>query len=116
MDIDPIQERTSSINKIIKWFKSLFKKKKKPDYEKILAEVQINAKNNYEAYSKFGMSCESAAYSMKQMGMAFAKFDEVLPKNEIRKRMDMDECTLYADNKPYCIIRKGEPIWLEKNK
>lgn len=115
MDIDPIQERTSSINKIIKWFRSLFNKKKTPDYEKILSEVSKNAERNYIAYSDFGLSCEKA-------GKALAQFGKVLSPNQMREICDLkriedeEDCTLYADNKAYCIIRKGEPIWLEKDK
>lgn len=120
MDIDPIQERTNSINKLIKWAKSLFRKKKSPDYEKTLLEVQKNAKANYEAYSKFGMSCEEAAKAMSKYGEAIAKFNEYKTPNQMRKELGFDEvhddCILYADDKAYCIIRKGEPIWLEKTK
>lgn len=118
MDIDPIQEKTSSINKLIKWAKSLFKKK--PNYEKILSEVQKNAKLNYEAYSKFGKSCEEAGKSLSKCGEVIAKFNEYKTPNQMRKELGFDEvrddCILYADDKAYCIIRKGEPIWLEKTK
>lgn len=121
MDIDPIQERTSSINKIKQWFKSLFRKKKtEPDYEKVLQTARENAYKNYQAYSKFGMSCEQAAKNLEKMGKAFAVYNKFLTPNQMREILDKesieDESILYADGKPYCIIKKGEPIWMDKNK
>lgn len=119
MNIDPIQERTNLINKLIKWAKSLFKKK--PKYEKIIKTTREAAYKNYEAYSKFGMSCEEAAKSMNEVGKIIAKFNKYTPPNQMRKELGLDPIEdttiLYADQKPYCILnKKGDPIWLEKIK
>lgn len=117
MNIDPIQEKTSLINKLIGWAKNLFKKE--PNYEKIIQASREAAYQNYELYRKYGMSCEQAAKSMKKCGDAIAKFNKVMTPNQMREILGLDSetTTLYADNKAYCILnKKGDPIWLDKIK
>lgn len=116
MDIDPIQNQKTWLEKALEKFKEFgrqfknFKKPKKPDYEELLKRLDENNKKVVYNMNKFGMSCEEA-------GKALMKFNEVLTPNKMReicdlKRIEDGETTLYADGKPYCIInRKGDIVW-----
>lgn len=112
MDIDPIQERTSSIDKIKKWLKTLFKPSKdlNKEFQKLSEQTSKDINMTVQAVSNFGISCEEA-------GKRLVQFSKVLTPSQMREIVYSENTTLYADGKPYCIIdKKGEPIWLEKNK
>lgn len=115
MDIDPIQEKTSSINKLIKWVQSLFKNKK--DCNRIIKTTKKEIKDTCKAFKDYGTSCQSAAYAMQKMGTSIFKFNEILTPDQMREKIYKNTSILYADNKPYCKLNeKGEILWLNKNK
>ena len=99
-DIEPIQEHLTLYEKIKRYFKQ---KTYKCKVEKMTIDLTKNQMKVVNNMGKFGVSAEA---------LIFNKF---LTPNEMRKIVDDDITTLYADGNPYCIInQKGDVIWQSK--
>ena len=80
-----------------------------------LTKNQMKVVNNM---GKFGVSAQEASESLAKAGKSLGEaliFNKFLTPNEMRKIVDDDITTLYADGNPYCIInKKGDVIWQSK--
>lgn len=115
-DNDPIKNEENLFKKIFDKFSKKFKKKKKFNYEEIIQEARENAYKNYEAYSKFGISCEQASKNLQKMNQVFASCNKIMSPNQMREIIANNETILYADGEPYCKTKEGEYVWLIKEK
>ena len=111
-DIEPIQEHLTLYEKIRRYFKQKTKEKKMTID---LTKNQMKVVNNM---GKFGVSAQEASESLAKAGKSLGEaliFNKFLTPNEMRKIVDDDITTLYADGNPYCIInQKGDVIWQSK--
>lgn len=111
-DIEPIQEYLTLYEKIKRHFKQ---KTYKCEVEKMTIDLTKNQMKVVNNMGKFGVSAQEASESLAKAGKAFV-FNKLLSPNEMRKIVDDDITTLYADGNPYYIInQKGDVIWQSKN-
>ena len=114
-DIEPIQEHLTLCEKIKRYFKQ---KTYKCKVEKMTIDLTKNQMKVVNNMGKFGVSAQEASESLAKAGKSLGEalvFNKFLTPNEMRKIVDNDITTLYADGNPYCIInQKGDVIWQSK--
>lgn len=115
-DVEPITEKLTIYEKLKRYFKQKIYKHK---VETVTIDLQNNTLRSIKAVNDFGVSAEEASKALEKVGKAFGQvvtFEKILSPNEMRKIVDDDITTLYADGNPYCIInQKGDVIWQSKN-
>lgn len=114
-NIEPIKEQLTLFEKIKRYFKQKTYKCKVEKMTIDLTKDQMKVVNNM---GKLGVSAQEASESLAKAGKLFGEaliFNKFLTPNEMRKIVDDDITTLYADGNPYCIInQKGDVIWQNK--
>ena len=96
----------------------LNKKTYKCKVEKMTIDLTKNQMKVVNDMGKFGVSAQEASESLAKAGKSLGEaliFNKFLTPNEMRKIVDDDITTLYADGNPYCMInQKGDIIWQSK--